>query len=108
MRYVKIWALVLAAFITFAARAIDIDQTTPKAAALSFMKAIEAGDASAKDITIGNEQDQELLSVMVQFSGSVKHLREVSAKKFGDKADEVTGGGLNMDSAKALESADIK
>ena len=104
------WILALAICVGIgAARAADIDQSTPKATAMAFAKALQAGDDSvARQLAVGTDQDQQVLSSMLDFTRAMKTLRESAAKKYGDKAEEVTGGGLNVDSAKALEDADIK
>src|SRR5581483_2217840 len=87
----------------------DVDQSTPKAAAMGFAKAMENGDAAlAKELSVGSEQDQKVLSSMLEFTGSIKKLRDSASKKYGDKADEVTGGGMNVDSSKLLEDAQIQ
>jgi hypothetical protein len=91
-----------------AVRAADTDQSTPKATALTFAKALEAGDAdAAKKIAIGTDQDQQVLASMCEFTKAVKTIHESAVKKYADKADEVIGG-LTLDSAKALEDAEIK
>jgi hypothetical protein len=101
--------LMLVLALTGVVRAADIDQSTPKAAALAFAKAMEAGDANtANQIAVGTDQDKQVLAAMMDFTHSVKTLRESAVKKFGDKADEVTGGGMNVDSAKAMEDTETK
>ena len=109
MQSMKVWVVAAVCCGALAARAAEIDQSTPKATALSFAKALEAGDAdAAKKLSVGTDQDQQVLSAMLEFTRSIKQLRESAVKKYADKADEVTGGGMNMDSTKALEDSEIK
>jgi hypothetical protein len=101
--------LALANCVALAAPTTQIDESTPKGAALAFAKAMEAGDTqAAKQLSIGSDQDQQVLAAMLDFTRAVKTLRESAVKKFADKADEVTGGGMSMDPTKALEDTEIK
>ena len=105
----KVCALALSCWMVAAALATDIDQSTPKAAALSFAKALEGGDdAAARKIVVGTEQEKQVVDAMIEFTGAVKKLRDAAVKKYADKADDVTGPGMTMGPSKALEDTDIK
>ena len=110
MQSMKVWVVAAVCCGALAARAAEIDQSTPKATALSFAKATEAGDAdAAKKLSVGTDQDQQVLSAMLEFTRSIKQLRESAVKKYADKADEVTGGGMNMaQPQKRPEDSEIK
>ena len=108
MKCLTVCLFSILSLVSTAIRAADVDQSTPKATAMSFAKALEAGDeAAAKQLSVGSEQDQQVLSAMLEFTRSVKTLRDAAVKKYGDKADEVTGGGMNVDTAKAMEDTQI-
>lgn len=101
-------ALALVSCIISNARAAE-DESSPKTTAIAFAKVLEAGDGeAAKQLVIGSDQDKQVLDAMIEFTNSVKKLRESAVKKFADKADEVTGGGMNVDSSKALEDSEVK
>jgi hypothetical protein len=89
--------------------AVDVDQSNPKATALSFARVLEAGDGqAARQMVIGTEAEKQVLDAWVGYTAAIKKLRDAAAKKFPDKADEVTGAGMNIDSAKALEDSEVK
>jgi hypothetical protein len=89
--------------------AIEVDQSTPKATALSFAKALEAGDgAAAHQLVFGTEQEMGVIDATITFTNAVKKLHDAAVKKYADKADEATGTGLTVDSSKALEDTEIK
>src|SRR5262249_934428 len=65
-------------------------------------------DQAARQMVVGTDAEKQVLDAWVGYTASIKKLREAAAKKFPDKADEVTGAGMNIDSTKALEDSDVK
>jgi hypothetical protein len=62
------------------------DQTTPKAAAGSFFKAMENGDvASAKALASGTDKHLAILDVLVPMISSFKQLENSAFKKWGEE-----------------------
>src|SRR2546423_8616228 len=59
-------------------------------------------------MVIGTDAEKQVLDAWVGYTSSIKKLRDAAAKKFPEKADEVTGAGMNIDSAKALEDSEVK
>ena len=109
MKLVNVSLVSIMLWVGSTAWAIDIDQSTPKATALSFAKALEAGDGkAARQLVIGTDQELGVIDATIDFTAAVKKLREAAVKKYAEKADEATGSGLTVDSSKALEDTEIK
>lgn len=108
MKRSNLFGLILSLSTTVSILAIDIDRSSPKATAQSFIKALEAGDIqAARQMVAGTEPEKLVVDAWVDFSASVKKLRESAVKKYGDNADEAVGAGATLDSAKALENTQV-
>ena len=108
MKRYLVWVSAALFFVT-TAWALDVDQSSPKQAAISFAKALEAGDSdAAKKLVIGSDQEKQIIDGYVEFTSATKKLREAVTKRFPDKADEVLGPGMSVDPSKALENAEVK
>lgn len=84
------------------------DLSTPKAAALVFAKAMEAGDAAgAKAASICNADGAKFLEVMTDIIKNGRKLEEAAVAKFGD-AGKNLGNMESMDMAKNLENSEVK
>src|SRR5262245_45712792 len=86
------------------------DLSTPKAAAMSFAKAMEAGDADgAKAATLSDAENQELVTILAGMISNVNKLREAAKAKFGEEAsNQIAGNMKTMDMAKQLEDSEVK
>jgi hypothetical protein len=66
--------------------------STPKDAAISFGRAVEAGDvAQAQAVTITDAPTKELLAAMVPLVGAMKKLDAAAVAKFGEAGKNVAG-----------------
>jgi hypothetical protein len=89
--------------------AADVDQSNPKAAALSFAKALESGDSeTAKSLVVGTDQEKQIVDATADFVSAVKKLKDSATKKFGDKATEITGQSMSVDMSKQIEGTESK
>jgi hypothetical protein len=71
-----------------------LNLSTPKDAAISFGKAVEAGDlAQAQAVSITDAGTKELLAAMVPLVGALKKLDTAAVAKFGPAGKNVAGGG---------------
>ena len=59
-------------------------------------------------MVVGTDAEKQVLDAWVSYTAAIKKLRDAATKKFPEKADEVTGAGMNIDSAKALEDSEVK
>lgn len=67
------------------------DLSTPKSAAKSFAKAMEAGDAeAAKAASTGG--DPKMIESMAKVAGNMKKLKEAAVSKFGEEGKSIGGG----------------
>ncbi|HEX3355434.1 MAG TPA: hypothetical protein VHS31_00535 [Tepidisphaeraceae bacterium] len=109
MKFSRFWIIALAFCFVAKGLAADIDQSNPKAAAMSFAKALEAGDAkTARQLATGSDADKQVIDAMISFNSAVKKLRESAVKKYTDKSDEVVSPGSTIDSTKVLEDTEVK
>ena len=100
--------LVVAAALTIsgAARA-DADVSTPKKAAVSFAKAVSAGDTTAmKALSIGTDAEFALVKSLSDVVASTRKLEEAAAKKFGEEGKLPKE--MSMDLVTDLETGEEK
>ena len=83
----------LAGFISSAVHAADApDLTSPKKAAVSFAKSVEAGDlAGVKATSVGSDDDYKLVQSIIGLIDANKQLRAAAIAKFGEAAQIIVG-----------------
>jgi hypothetical protein len=86
------------------------DLSTPKAAAMSFADALQAGDvAAAKTAAVGDAQNQDLVSTLAEVAAQNAKLREAAKAKFGEEASKKIAKKMTSEElAKQLDEAEIK
>src|SRR5437763_12436424 len=63
------------------------DLSSPKAAAMTFAKAVEAGDVqAAKAAAINEGENAQLIETLTEVAANVNKLRDAAKAKFGDGA----------------------
>lgn len=64
--------------------------STPKAAAITFVRAMEADDMDAfRQVTIGNEEDYKLFQPLLSMTGAAKRLEKAARKRFGREGTKI-------------------
>jgi len=88
---------------------VTVDLTSPKSAAVSFAKAMEAGDAEKlrAATTGGTDEDYKMLEVLSGVFSSMKTLEKESVAKFGEEGN-LTEGPMSMDMVAQVESSEEK
>jgi hypothetical protein len=86
------------------------DLSTPKAAAMTFAKALEAGDAAtAKASAVGDAQTQDLVGALAEVAAQNAKLREAATAKFGAEASaKISRKMSSEDLSKQLDASEIK
>jgi Domain of unknown function (DUF4878) len=109
MKFAPFYTLALILFLAPRLIAAEADQSTPKAAAMSFAKALDAGDAkTARQLATGSDADKQVIDAMISFNAAVKKLRNSAITKYADKADEVVSPGAVIDSTKVLDDTEVR
>ena len=109
MKFGQFCTLAMVLCLTPQLLAADVDQSSPKAAAVSFAKALDAGDAkTARQLATGSDADKQVIDAIISFNSAVKKLRESAIKKYTDKADEVVSPGAVIDSTKILDDTEVR
>jgi hypothetical protein len=81
-----------------AATAPAVDTSSPKAAAISFAKAVDAGDANtAKSVTVNDPDQQKAVETMVNMFSTTKDFIAALKEKMGDE-----GGAMAMQMSSSL------
>lgn len=101
--------LLLVGLLWSPARGADApDLSTPKKAAVSFAKGVEAADMSAvKASSVGTEDDYKLVQSIVDFISSAKQLREAAVAKFGEEGKTISNDDM-ANLSKQVESGEEK
>src|SRR6476469_4723925 len=69
------------------------DTSTPKAAAISFAKALQSNDATTlKAICVGGEEEQKAVETLAGAMGAMRRFKEACAAKWGK--DNQLGGAI--------------
>ena len=87
------------------------DLSSPKAAAMTFAKAVEAGDVqAAKAAAINEGENAQLIETLTEVAANVNKLRDAAKAKFGDGAAEQFVGNRKPleEMSKQLDKAEVK
>jgi hypothetical protein len=86
--------VVCCAVAPLAARAADVDLSTPKAAAKTFGQGLSDGDAeTVKAAAIANEDQVKALEALVRAVSNFKKVEEAAVAKFGDAGKSIANPG---------------
>jgi len=98
----------LAVILIFCAGSVQVDLSTPKEAAKSLYRAVQAGDAEGIMQTLdADAEHQPLVSALAELLVTTKHLGDAAKAKFGDAAGKL-GSGTNIpEDLQQVESAAV-
>lgn len=69
------------------------DLSTPKAAAVAFMRALESGEVRAiKAVTLGSDDDYRLMSAVASAMRATRDLQKAATDRFGKAGDGIVPG----------------
>lgn len=100
---------VLALFVAARVAVAGPDLSSPKSAAMSFAKALEAGDAAtAKASAVATEEEGKFIDVMAGMMSGMLKLKAASIAKFGDAGKDIAGSSDDVEISKQIETAEVK
>lgn len=99
--------LSLAAFSQIAA--VSPELSTPKLAALSFVRAMEANDMTAfRSVTLGADDDYKLFEPLLGMVGAAKNLERAAREKFGKAGRVVVRDSPAVELEVHVQESDVK
>ena len=99
--------LSLAAFSQVAA--VSPELSTPKLAALSFVRAMEANDMTAfRSVTLGADEDYKLFEPLLGMVGAAKNLERAAREKFGKAGRVVVRDSPAVELEVHVQESDVK
>lgn len=89
--------------------AANAPATTPKVAALAFVRAMETADMAAfRAATIGEEDDYKLFEPLVSMVGAAKQLEKAAREKFGKAASVIVRDSPAVELEVHVQESDVK
>src|SRR5439155_17020236 len=84
------------------------DLSTPQAAAMTFVRAIESGDsATARRAAIAGGIEWDMVDAMADATAGMRALREAATRKFGADVQRVIDPHTTIDLSAKLKDADV-
>jgi hypothetical protein len=107
MKFTRLALIGSIAFFTLGA--VSVDLSTPKEAAKSVYRAMEAGDADAiqQTLDVGDAVRQPMIAAMADLLVTTKHLSDSARTKFGADAERLGSGSIIPEDIKLLDDAKV-
>src|SRR5438552_703395 len=84
------------------------DLSNPKAAAVTFARAMETGDVQvARDASMAGGMELDLVDAMTQATHALKQLGNAVQAKFGDQAKDALRGTGTLNASDSLAQGDV-
>jgi|GEM_PF-4613808 len=106
----KLTQLITAASLSIlTAGAVTVDLTTPKEAAKSVYRTLEAGDSAAlqQTLDVSDPVRQPMVAAMADLLVITKRLSDTARAKFGADAERLASGSIITDDLKLLDEATV-
>jgi hypothetical protein len=88
---------------------IPAELATPKAAAITFVRAMEADDMDAfRQVTLGNDEDYKLFEPLLNMTGAAKRLEKAARTHFGKEGSKVVRESPAVELEVHVQESDVK
>jgi len=82
---------------------------TPKIAAITFVRAMEADDSEAfRKVTLGNEEDYQLFEPLLRMTGAAKKLEKAARTRFGKEGTKIVRESPAVGLEVHVQESDVK
>ena len=83
--------------------------STPKIAAITFVRAMEADDMEAfRKVTLGNEEDYQLFEPLLRMTGAARKLEKAARSRFGKEGSKVVRESPAVGLEVHVQESDVK
>jgi hypothetical protein len=83
--------------------------STPKMAAITFVRAMEADDTEAfRKVTLGNEEDYQLFEPLLRMTGAAKNLEKAARTRFGKEGTKIVRESPAVGLEVHVQESDVK
>jgi FlaG/FlaF family flagellin (archaellin) len=105
----RIVVILLSVVLTLQLGAASAMLATPKAAALAFVRAMEADDMSAfQAVTLGKDEDYKLFQPLLGMVGAAKQMEKAAREKFGKAGGVIVRDSPAVELEVHVQESDVK